>query len=252
MPFLVPAVTALGSDVFVLWLSSRRPVGQVWSGAADDNGDNHDNDDGNNNSADHWVYHPDAWTAATAMVRLVLLLLPLLFHSYTGTAVRHVPWYQLFYGATVLLLLSYTLGLALLNPESLQAVVPWDAVHLNPPYTRRPLEHLHELRRIWWMLGLSGTSVGCHFVILWHVRSTAPAISLAAIMQRTSNSGGGGTSGGGAQQGNKTPTVYFALRATSNNNNNEQEPALMHAMNGTILSSSYMYHIIECSCMHVG
>jgi hypothetical protein len=198
MPFLVPAVTALVSDVFVLWLSSRKPVGQVW-----------------NNGSDHWVYHVDSWTSLTAIARLMLLTVPLLFHSYTGTALQHLACYKIFYGGTALLVGLHMIGLALLNPESIESIFPWDAVHMSS-ITGYKLEHMHELRRIWWMLGLSALSAACHFVILWHVRSTAPASSSSML--------------GGASGSNKKPTVYFAVRATSH----EQEPALMNAMNGTV------------------
>jgi hypothetical protein len=198
MPFLVPAVTALVSDVFVLWLSSRKPIGQVW-----------------NSETDHWVYHVDSWTSLTAILRLLLLTVPLLFHSYTGTALQHVTCYKVFYGGTGLLIFIHMVGLALLNPESIESIFPWDAVHLSNISGVR-LEHLHELRRIWWMLGLSALSATGHCIIVWHVRSTAPAANSNSIL-------------GFGNNNKKKPTVYFAVRATSH----EQEPALMNAMNGT-------------------
>jgi hypothetical protein len=195
MAFLVPAVTALVSDVFLLWLGSRAPLDTVFAD-------------------DHWVYHP-GWTIPVAAVRLFLVCVPLLFHSYTGTAVQHIFCYKLFYATTALVLALHVIGLALLNPESLQAIVPFDAVPIN--YRRRLLEHLHELRRIWWMLGLTCVAVFCHWIVLWHVRSTAPSTATLSSQYPGSN-------------GNKkAPTVYFAVRATSH----PQEPALMNAMNGT-------------------
>lgn len=217
MPFLVPAVTALACDVFVLWLSSRAPVGRVF--AAD---------------ADHWVYHCSWTTVPACLLRLVLLTVPLLFHSYTGTAVRHAPCYRAFYGTTAIILLLHMVGLALVNPESLQALFPLDITK----YTRHQLENLHELRRLWWMLWLSAGAVLCHAILLQHVRSTAPAASHLRASFATGGSGRSnnnnyhglyGARGGGTGAGSKTkpPTVYFAVRATS------QEPALVLAMSGT-------------------
>lgn len=200
MAFLVPALTALVSDVGVVWLGRRAPYPTAaWAD-------------------DHWVYHP-SWTVPVAICRLVLLCVPLLWHSYTGTAVSHVVGYQVFYGSTAFALAVHAVGLALMDPESLEAIVPWDVVvastttlhDRNPERGRHLLEHLHELRRIWWMLGLTGVSVLCHWIVLWHVRSTAP--STATL---------------GPHQHKKAPTVYFAVRATSHS----QEPALMNAMNG--------------------
>ena len=198
MPFLVPAVTALSSDVFVLWLGSAAPVG------------------GTVFEEDHWVYHVSYLAVPLAVVRLFLLCLPLLFHSYTGTAVQHVRCYQAFYGATSLAVSVHAVALALMDPESLEAILP--------RIVSADLQHLHELRRIWWTLLLSALSVACHWVLLWHVRSTAPDALYSLL---------GGASG-------RQPTVYFAVRAASIQPDHqrqqrqppEDEPPLIHAMNG--------------------
>ena len=211
MPFLVPAVTALASDVFLLWLGSTAPLDSVFP-------------------EDHWVYHVDYLAVPVALLRLFLLCLPLLFHSYTGTAVQHAVGYQVFYGATLVALALHMVGLALMDPESLEAIFP--QVSLRGRFL---LQHLHELRRIWWILLLSTYSVSCHWILLWHVRSTAPNASYNLQQRRG--------------RGGKPPTVYFAVRAASiannnntaddnehsNNNNNDDENQLIHAMNGESL-----------------
>lgn len=212
MPFLIPAVTALASDVFLLWLGSTAPVESVFA-------------------EDHWVYHVDYLAVPVALLRLFLLCLPLLFHSYTGTAVQHALGYQVFYGATSAALALHMIGLALMDPESIEAIFPQVVPRVR--VVRFLLQHLHELRRIWWILLLSSYSVGCHWILLWHVRSTAPNASYHL------------RHGGRA----KPPTVYFAVRAASVNNNNgsgrqmdneradddDDEAPLMHAMNGALI-----------------
>jgi len=227
MPFLIPAVTALASDVFLLWLGSTAPVESVFP-------------------EDHWVYHVDYLTVPVAVLRLFLLCLPLLFHSYTGTAVQHALGYQVFYGATAVALAVHMIGLALMDPESIEAIFPQVSTHF-----RFLLQHLHELRRIWWILLLSSYSVGCHWILLWHVRSTAPNASYHL------------RHGGRA----KPPTVYFAVRAASMNNNNgnrpmddstnhdddDDEAPLMHAMNGAFFYKQFysvLFGIMSCTLIY--
>ena len=222
MPFLIPAVTALASDVFLLWLGSTAPVETVFA-------------------EDHWVYHVDYLAVPVALLRLFLLCLPLLFHSYTGTAVQHVVGYQVFYGATSVALALHIVGLALMDPESLEAIFPQVTLR------RFLLQHLHELRRIWWILLLSSYSVACHWILLWHVRSTAPNASYNLQQQRRG-------------RGGKPPTVYFAVRAASignqtdadnNNDNNHDENQLMHAMNGELDAASlYIWLILRRSLFY--
>jgi len=111
------------------------------------------------------------------------------------------------------------LALCLMDPESLTAIFPI----VSTIQHRLLLEHLHELRRIWWMLSLSLVSTICHLILVWHVRSTAPHYALL-------NNGN-----------QKRPSVYFALRSASIGAVNESytgrlgddsdEPALVHAMN---------------------
>ena len=215
MPFLFPAMTALSSDVFLLWLGSRAPVESEFA-------------------EDHWVYHVSYLAVPLAVLRLLLLCLPLLFHSYTGTAVQHLRWYQVFYSATALALAIHMLALALMDPESIEAIFPQvdltgsggSIIITRARALRFLLQHLHELRRIWWMLILSSVSVACHWILLWHVRSTAPNAYYSLDNTRRSNK--------------KQPTVYFAVRAASihpqqQQQQEEDEAPLIHAMNGTCI-----------------
>jgi len=175
-----------------------------------------------------------------ALARVVLLLLPLLFHSYTGTALRFPAFYQLLYWTTLILVLLHILLLSLANPESLEALIPTpsSSISMDPDWKA-------ELRRIWWMLTLSTISDVCHMVLFVHVRSTAPTLHQHWMLTQQQ------------QQQNKQPSVYFTLRSrhsqnqrlpsqTSTNGSNgggngdgmyspenyENEPILMHAMSG--------------------
>ena len=188
MPFLFPASLALLCDALVVLSLRHRPV------AIRNNPDDED----------HSVYHVE-YLLPLAIVRLLLLVLPLLFHSYTGTAVRHVKCYQVFYGGSALVILVHMVGLALMDPTSLERIVIWGDAAAS----------------LWWGLGLSLTAVACHLLLLQHVRSTAPMMAW----------------------GPKRPTLYFAVRTASRNGTAgrtetdgagyyEEQPALMHAMNG--------------------
>jgi hypothetical protein len=141
-------------------------------------------------------------------MRLFLLVVPLYYHSYTGTAVHLVHLYRFFYGACLVFLGLHMLALAMLNPESLESVLF--------------LANSHFLRNLWWMLGLSFLSTLCHTVVLQHVRSTGPPEG-------------------------PVPTLYFAVRTANqlwNHHGNarsssagEEEthpPAYIHAMNGML------------------
>lgn len=170
MPFLVPATVAFLCDVTVLVLRYTQPSAHF--------------------EVDHWVYH-GAYIPIAAILRLVLLLLPLLFHSYTGTAVHLVNFYRFFYIGTILLIIIHMVALALMNPESLESILFLAKAYVS----------------IWWMLGLSLASTLCHTIVLQHVRSTGPQAPV--------------------------PTMYFAVRTANQLWDANNEPAYIHAMNGT-------------------
>jgi hypothetical protein len=198
MPFLVPATVALLSDVTVVVLHFATTTTFRQS-------TNHQND--------HWVYHAGyCWW--TSLIRLFLLVVPLYYHSYTGTAVHLVRWYRFFYGGCLVILGLHMLALAMLNPESLESIFF--------------LANSHFLRDLWWMLCLSFLSTLCHTVVLQHVRSTGPPEG-------------------------PVPTLYFAVRTANQLWNNHHHhghnaawsssssamggeetppPAYIHAMNG--------------------
>ena len=145
-----------------------------------------------------------------AWLRILLLVLPLLFHSYTGTALNCQTAYLLWYTVTLLIVVSHMLALCLVVPESMEALVP------EP---EGALQDLHLYRRLWYTLLCSTASNLAHFVLVQHVKSSAP----------TRWAYGG--SAGGADGSSRPPvSMYFAMRAHPVL---QDEPALVHAMNGT-------------------
>jgi hypothetical protein len=158
-------------------------------------------------------------------IRMFLVVVPLLFHSYTGTALRFPALYQILYWGTLAVLVVHMLALSLHDPESLEAVIPLDSASTHGAQSP---DAVHELRRIWYILLLSVVSDVCHLIILFHVRSTAPYHPL--LTGRT-----------------KQPSIYFALRsqggltssapptdgtATPTNGGSHREVVLMNAMTG--------------------
>jgi hypothetical protein len=180
---------------------------------------------------------------------MFLVLVPLLFHSYTGTALRFPVLYHLLYWGTLVAILAHVLALSLVNPESLEAIIPLDSASSNSANGNNATA-IHELRRIWYVLLLSLVSNVCHLVMLLHVRSTGP---YQHPLLRVSGGGGGGT---------KQPSVYFTLRAAAENvreplfhrsasSNGQHSPhpaeaAIMNAMNGTFLWCSHPGSCYAC------
>ena len=164
------------------------------------------------------------------------------------------------------------LTLSLVNPESLEAIFPLSEAYrqltaawslsaasvenVSDTLRRALLEHLHELRRIWWILTFSLVSDVCHLILFWHVRSTAPNVYSQYFWPSYYYSSNNLTTTNTYQsrQKSKQPSVYYALRRsgsfshmdttdhatnTTNGNNHQYhqyhhddgEPALMHAMN---------------------
>lgn len=150
MPFLLPAVSAALCDVGILYFGVvlRRIT-------ADSNGE----------VANRLVYHYGSMLIA-AGVRLFLLMIPLPYHSYRGTALKCSTLYQIFYLCTLAFVFIHILSLSMIDPRSLSSMLP----------SMGPLDaHAEITRHIWLMLIFSVASNCCHIVLFLHVRSTAPA-----------------------------------------------------------------------------
>lgn len=155
------------------------------------------------------VYHV-GYLYPLAVIRILLLGVPLLFHSYTGTAIQCPLAYQTLYWVTLLVLLVHMLSLAILNPTSLESFLPLQAT-TQTVFTwsgfRLLLEHAHALRRIWWTLTLSLLSDVCHLVIFSHVKSSAPSSYGHYPLFWSSY--------GNTTRHPRQPSVYYALRTGS-------------------------------------
>lgn len=215
MPFLLPALSALTCDAVLLWFGCFHRT--VYRAEDDPREQDHDN------AVDTWVYTTQ-YLVYLAVLRVFLLMVPLLFHSYTGTALRYASVYRVLYWVTLFIVIVQMVGLALINPESLEALLPIDAMSKSSRL-------LHELRRLWWMLGLTAVANVCHLILLIHVRSTAPTYPLLASTSTTTNMYSSSSSGR-----NKAPSIYFQVRqrpsvySDASSSSSPPEDAFMHAM----------------------
>eukprot|EP00980_Cylindrotheca_fusiformis_P005598 scaffold1184_cov132-Cylindrotheca_fusiformis.AAC.19 len=151
MPFLLPAVISACCDFFNLYMSQfkvKEAVGDVETP-----------------STCRLAFLTNYILPCTA-VRLFLLLMPLPYHSYRGTALKCPGLYKLFYGCTAIVLLGHIFVLSMCDPGSLGSLLPSKGE--LPP-------HEAASRHIWLVLLTSLIATLCHILLFLHVRSTAPA-----------------------------------------------------------------------------
>ena len=86
MPFLLPALSAACCDAVVIYLS--RHDGSMMDGLED-------------SQEEPRLIYQSKYLLPLAGVRLFLLVVPLPYHSYTGTAVKCPSSYQLLYGGSI-------------------------------------------------------------------------------------------------------------------------------------------------------
>ena len=188
--FLIPACTALAADGVILYLH-RSLLNDVHR--AEDDEEEHGR-----------ALYKVGYLTLMAWLRILVLIFPLLFHSYTGTALPCHFVYVLWYSITLFLALGHMMALVLLRPESLEALIPEPEGFLSD---------LHIYRRLWYTLILSTISNLAHFVLVAHVKSSAPS----SLWRH------------GGVNGKPPVSLYFAIRAHPVL---QEEPALVHAMNG--------------------
>ena len=109
MPFLLPALSALCCDVVVLYLGWYD--GSIIDGLEDA-------------QEEPRLIYQSKYLLPVAAVRLFLLVVPLPYHSYTGTAVRCPISYQVLYGGSIFVILIHMLALSMLDPSSLSSFLP--------------------------------------------------------------------------------------------------------------------------------
>lgn len=150
MPFLIPAVVAACCDCFNLYMSQFKAVEVA-----------EDIDTSPSCRLTYLTYY----ILPCAAVRLFLLLIPLPYHSYRGTALKCSGLYKLFYGCILVVLLGHIFALSLCDPRSLGSLLPSKSA-LQP--------HDATTRHIWLVLFFSMAANLCHILLFLHVRSTAP------------------------------------------------------------------------------
>jgi hypothetical protein len=151
MPFLLPAASSAACDITVLYLAYRAAGTLV--------------DSDEESSSGRFIYRSGYMVAASSL-RLFLLVCPLPYHSYNGTALKCPTLYQLFYSVILVVLLGHMLSLSMVDPASLTSMMP--SVHSLT-------QHEELTRHIWLLLLLSLASDLCHILLFLHVRSTAPS-----------------------------------------------------------------------------
>lgn len=179
MPFLIPALVSGLCDVLILVLQEHREEehllinnvlisNNISISVADD-------DTLENSSSAFLSVHHVQYLAFAAVLRLLLLLFPLPYHSWTGTAIRFPFCYQLFYGTTLLAVLLHALVLSMIDPDSIATLIHTTTSMAAQEDSIAPLQ-LQLSRSAWWILILSLVSVASHVIMLVHVRSTAPSM----------------------------------------------------------------------------
>lgn len=211
MPFLLPALIAVVSDICVIWLSSYTPHYDttIASGGSNDAIDN----TSSNTENEHWVYYTiDLYCGSVAaLLRLCILCIPLLYHSYTGTAIRYTLWYRTIYIGMALLVVLHVTSYMIIQPESIESLI------LLPSTDAQ-----YEYRRLWLILLLSSVSLLFHHILLRHVRSTAPTppMMLRMLNNRQKNMKSLNKNSyyflcGNYIQNTVQPTMYFAVRTAA-------------------------------------
>jgi hypothetical protein len=209
MPFLLPALIAVICDICVIWLSSYTPHYDTSAGTESNGNDTIDND--------HWVYYTiDLYCGSiAAILRLCILCIPLLYHSYTGTAIRYTLWYRTIYIGMALLLVLHISSYIIVQPESIESLI---ILPISDPQ--------YEYRRLWLILLFSCVSLIFHRILLRHVRSTAPTppmmlrmlnhrqIDINAMNKNPRNSGYYFLCGNYIHN-TVQPTMYFAVRTAA-------------------------------------
>jgi hypothetical protein len=123
-----------------------------------------------------FLYHVH-YIAPLVMIRLGLVLLPLPYHNYTGTAIPFRWCLEVFYGSTLIIAMCQLLGILIWNPESLSSLVTTSTIATTTNNNNNNNNSTSPFPITYWILGLDLVSNSLHFLLLWHVRSTAPMIA---------------------------------------------------------------------------
>ena len=168
MPFLLPALSAAFCDAVVIYLS--RHDGSIMDGLED-------------SQEEPRLIYQSKYLLLLAGVRLFLLVVPLPYHSYTGTAVKCPSSYQVLYGGSIFVIFIHMLALSMLDPNSLNSFLPMGQQR-RKTYSSESGNNRRARQDIWLLLTCSLVSNLCHLILFLHVRSTAPATADIPRKQR--------------------------------------------------------------------
>lgn len=156
--FLFPCIGALVSDVLVILL--HKDFSPYL---------NHDNN--------VWSIENTSYVTPLSVIRLSLLL-PLIYHTYSGHRLKFPRFYLIFHVVSALIVSCHFIAFSLRTASTSISSHNDHRTHQETNNTlstkQSPNDERKEMDVIWLLLTLSLVSIGLHMIILVHVRSTAP------------------------------------------------------------------------------
>jgi len=169
--YLVPTLGAGTSDVLVLYFQYHQSTYGFWG----------------------WMnVYKTGYITTLAIIRLVVLCLPLSYSRFTGTRLKYALLYYIFHGISLAMVLLQMLAVATFKGEDgggkeRGALLQYDKYDTfeqdaksSSSYVHRLLRHLSEQSKasisqhVWILLSLSLLSIVLHILILLHLHSSAP------------------------------------------------------------------------------
>lgn len=157
-------------------LSSLAPENESPKSANDTDGGRAENDKMGISAAT--VEQHTRYLSILAIIRLILLTFPLSYAAYSGTRVPCAIAQYIFLGLSAMIVVSHMLAVLILD-------VPGDTVDPTggrgdplggKDTTTGSVEDASDYEVAWTLLSLSLVSILLHFLVVLHVRSTAPAL----------------------------------------------------------------------------
>jgi hypothetical protein len=194
MPFLLPAVTAAICDLGILYFhhvtyNQQQNNTDYIEGGEGGTATNMDGIVSELSSSTSRRIYQGSFIVPLAVIRLFLLFVPYPYHSFKGKALRCPLLYRAFYAITFIILFFYSLSLLLIDPKSLETLLPGrdngstsggagEPNNENSNTTKNGGEapsHEQVTRYLWWSMILTFGATLSHVALFYHVRSTAPS-----------------------------------------------------------------------------
>eukprot|EP00529_Nitzschia_sp_RCC80_P007397 CAMPEP_0113522030 /NCGR_PEP_ID=MMETSP0014_2-20120614/44970_1 /TAXON_ID=2857 /ORGANISM="Nitzschia sp." /LENGTH=1341 /DNA_ID=CAMNT_0000420057 /DNA_START=35 /DNA_END=4057 /DNA_ORIENTATION=- /assembly_acc=CAM_ASM_000159 len=242
MPFLLPAVTAAICDIGILYLHHVTYYGHVHAhGSGDgDNSNSHFDDTTTSTptSTDSRRIYQGSFILPFATMRLFLLVVPYPYHALKGKALRCPLLYRAFYAITFIILFFYSLSLLLIDPKSLETLIPSSSSSSSKTTSSinnggqtaetatataaAPASHDQITRYLWWSIIFTFGATLSHVVLFYHVRSTAPSDDDLFPSKNSTR---------------RQPKVllYYAKKKNRNDNSKNRSSSFYHDQRGSLL-----------------